>query len=55
LKILSGIENSSTSNIKLTIPIYPALSFKEQAKMMELGLREKDLAQPHYSIQRIEG
>jgi hypothetical protein len=30
-----------------------ALIFKEQAKVK--GLREKGLAQPHYSIQHIEG
>jgi hypothetical protein len=29
--------------------------FKEQAKVKESGLREKELAQPHYSIQHIEG
>jgi hypothetical protein len=29
--------------------------FKEQAKVNEPGLREKGLAQPHYSIQHIEG
>jgi hypothetical protein len=32
-----------------------ALIFKEQAKVKEPGLREKRLAQPHYSIQHIEG
>jgi hypothetical protein len=31
------------------------LIFKEQAKVKEAGLREKGLAQPHYSIQNIEG
>jgi hypothetical protein len=30
------------------------LIFKEQAKVKEPGLREKGLAQPHYSIQHIE-
>jgi hypothetical protein len=33
--------------------MHTALIFKEQAKVK--GLREKDLAQPHYSIQHIEG
>jgi hypothetical protein len=37
------------------IPMHTALIFKEQAKVKELGLREKGLAQPHYSIQHIEG
>jgi hypothetical protein len=37
------------------IPIHTALIFKEQAKIKEIGLREKGLAQPHYSIQHIEG
>jgi hypothetical protein len=31
-----------------------ALIFKEQAKIKDQGLREKGLAQPHYSIQHIE-
>jgi hypothetical protein len=51
LTLLSGSENNSISNIKL--PMHTALIFKEQAKVK--GLREKDLAQPHYSIQHIEG
>jgi hypothetical protein len=33
--------------------MHTALIFKEQAKVK--GLREKGLAQPHYSIQHIEG
>jgi hypothetical protein len=48
-------ENISISNIKSTIPMHTALIFKEQAKVKEPGLREKGLAQPHYSIQLIEG
>jgi hypothetical protein len=52
LTLLSGSENNSISNIKVTIPIHTALIFKEQAKVK--GLREKGLAQPHYSIQNIE-
>jgi hypothetical protein len=52
---LSGSESNSISNIKLHIPIHTALIFKEQAKIKEPGLREKGLAQPHYSIQHIEG
>jgi hypothetical protein len=35
--------------------MHSALIFKEQAKVMEPRLREKGLAQPHYSIQHIEG
>jgi hypothetical protein len=37
------------------IPSWRALIFKEQAKVKEPWLREKGLAQPHYSIQHIEG
>jgi hypothetical protein len=51
LLLISGSENNSTSDIKF--PIHTALIFKEQAKVK--GLREKGLAQPHYSIQHIEG
>jgi hypothetical protein len=47
LTLLSGSENNSISNIKWTIPIHTALIFKEQAKVKEIGLREKGLAQPH--------
>jgi hypothetical protein len=32
-----------------------SLIFKEQAKVKKPGLREKGLAQPHYSIKHIEG
>jgi hypothetical protein len=53
LTILSGSENNSISNIKF--PMHTALIFKEQAKVKNTGLREKSLAQPHYSIQHIEG
>jgi hypothetical protein len=35
--------------------MHTALIFKEQAKVKEVRLREKGLAQPHYSIQHIEG
>jgi hypothetical protein len=55
LTLLSGSENNSIINIKSTIPMHTALIFKEQAKVKEPGLREKGLAQPHYSIQHIEG
>jgi hypothetical protein len=55
LTLLSGSENNSISNIKVTIPKDTSLIFKEQAKVKESGLREKGLAQPHYSIQHIEG
>jgi hypothetical protein len=42
LILLSGSENNSISNIKLTSPMHTALIFKEQAKVK--GLREKFLA-----------
>jgi hypothetical protein len=53
LTLLSGLENNSISNIKWTM--HTALIFKEQAKVKDIALREKGLAQPHYSIQHIEG
>jgi hypothetical protein len=40
LTLLSGPENNSISNIKLTTPIHTALIFKEQTKVKEPGLRE---------------
>jgi hypothetical protein len=55
LKLLSGSQNNSISNTNLSIPMYTALIFKEQAQVKKPGLREKGLAQPHYSIQHIEG
>jgi hypothetical protein len=55
LTFLSGSENNSISNIKLTIPMHTALIFKEQAKVKDSTLREKSLAQPHNSIKHIEG
>jgi hypothetical protein len=55
LTLLSGSENNSISNIKYTIPLHTALIFKEQAKFKDTGLREKGLAQPHYSRQHTEG
>jgi hypothetical protein len=51
LTLLSGSENNSISNIKF--PMHTVLIFIEQTKVK--GLREKGLAQPHYSIQHIEG
>jgi hypothetical protein len=42
--LLSGSENNSISNIKLTIPIHTALIFKEQANVKESGLIEKGLS-----------
>jgi hypothetical protein len=39
LTLLSGSENNSISNIKLTTPMNNALIIKEQAKVKELGLR----------------
>jgi hypothetical protein len=53
LTLLSRSENNSISNIKLTM--HTALIFKKQAKVKNTGLREKGLAQPHYSIHHIEG
>jgi hypothetical protein len=35
--------------------MHTALIFKEQAKVKGTGLGEKGSAQPHYSIQHIEG
>jgi hypothetical protein len=55
LTLLSGSENNSINNIKSSIPIHTALIFKEQVKIKNEGLREVGLAQPHYSIQHIEG
>jgi hypothetical protein len=55
LTLLSGSENNSISNIKSIVPMHTALIFKEQGKVKEPGSREKGLAQPHYSIQHIEG
>jgi hypothetical protein len=55
LIILSGSENNSISNIKFQNPMHTTLIFKEHAKVKEQGLREKVLAQPHYSIKNIEG
>jgi hypothetical protein len=42
LTIISGSENNIISNIKF--PMHTALIFKEQAKVKEVGLREKGLA-----------
>jgi hypothetical protein len=54
LTLLSKSENNKNSNIKTIITMHTALIFKEQAKVKDIGLREKGLAQPHYSIQHIE-
>jgi hypothetical protein len=48
LTSLSGTENNSIINIKLTIRIHTGLIFKEKAKVKYVGLRQKGLAQPHY-------
>jgi hypothetical protein len=55
LTLLSVSENNSINNTKFTILMHTALIFKEQAKAKDTGLRENGLAQPHYSIQNIEG
>jgi hypothetical protein len=52
---LEEYENNSISNIKLSVPMHTALIFNEQAKVKDVGLREKGLVQPHYSIKHIEG
>jgi hypothetical protein len=49
--IIPVSDNTSIINIKLTI--HTNLIFKEQAKVKGIGLREKGLIQPHYSIQNI--
>jgi hypothetical protein len=43
LTLLSGSENNSITNIELSNPIHTALIFKEQAKVKEPGLREKEI------------
>jgi hypothetical protein len=53
--LFSGSEDNSISNIKSKLPMHTTLIFKEQAKVKNVGLREKGLAQPHYSRQHIEG
>jgi hypothetical protein len=40
LTLLSGSENNSISNIKLTIPMHATFIFNEQAKVKHVGLRE---------------
>jgi hypothetical protein len=55
LTILSGSENNIISNIKLTFPMHTDFIFKEQAKVKEPRIREMGLAQPHHSIQHVEG
>jgi hypothetical protein len=55
LPLLSLSEKNSISNINLTILMQTIVNFKEQGKVKKPGLREKGLAQPHYSIQHVEG
>jgi hypothetical protein len=55
LTLLSGSENIIISYIKLTVPMHASLFFKEEEQEKVKGLREKCLAQPHHSIQNIEG
>jgi hypothetical protein len=55
LTLLSGSETNSIIIIELTTPMHTALIFKQQAKVKDIRLRDKGLAQPHYSIQHIEG
>jgi hypothetical protein len=47
LTLFSESENNSITNTKSTIPMYTALIFKEQAKVKDIGLKGKGLAQPH--------
>jgi hypothetical protein len=54
LTFLSGSENCSICNIKITIQIHTSLIFKQQTNIMEPHLREKQLDQLHYSMQHIE-
>jgi hypothetical protein len=44
LTLLSGLENSSTNSIKLMIPMYTPLIFKEQAKVKDTRSREMCMA-----------
>jgi hypothetical protein len=41
---LSGSENNSTSNIKLTIPMHTGLIFKEQKKVNNQGIKRKEFS-----------
>jgi hypothetical protein len=53
LILLIGSENKSISNNEF--PMHTALIFKEKTIVIDIGLREKGLVQPHYSIQHVEG
>ena len=44
---------SESEQINIKFPMHTALIFKEQTRVK--GLREKELSQPHYSMQHIEG
>jgi hypothetical protein len=55
LTLISGSENNWIINVKYTMPIYSTIIIKQQAKVKEVGLREKGLTQPHYLRQNIEG
>jgi Ulp1 family protease len=44
LTLLSGSENNSISNIKLTITMHTALIFKEQVKVKETRMKRKGLS-----------
>jgi hypothetical protein len=52
LTLLSKIENNSISNIEF--PMHTVLIFKEQPKVKEQGLREKELGRLHYAIRYVE-
>jgi hypothetical protein len=54
LKNLSESKHSSTSNIEVTILIHSTLIFNEKSNVKETRFRQKNLAQPHCSIQHIE-
>jgi hypothetical protein len=44
LTLLSGSKNNNISNIKLKTLMHTDLIFKEQAKVKDMGFREKVLA-----------
>jgi hypothetical protein len=50
---LTLLSESEHSNVKF--PMHTALIFKEQTRVNGLRFREKELSQPHYSMQHIEG
>jgi hypothetical protein len=43
LILISGSENNSISNFKLTIPMFTDLVFKEQENVLQVLLRQKSI------------